>query len=275
MSGGGIPCTRIPNQGGLPALVPLVAAPPTLEAARRFFARLPPTPPGRTITVPMSQLTKKPWRCHRCHGWSDERHASFPLGAIRCMLEHDDRCPGGIVAGKDRKGREWSACPPDYLGHATSEQISLLEGSENEEVERVTDDEYSDSEEYQPAMTSLESLHTSGSSILSKISASLVTSTSGCSTTTVSSIQQPPIIFSSESISNVAGVTASGNDVQHESAMEELALLQVKQKLARMQQERQALEEQAKIQQQQETQCRESGAEEQQIAKLKRYNSQA
>ena len=57
-------------------------------------------------------------RCHGCHGYVDEDHRGFATGADRvtgCQRDHDDRCEGGILDGKDKKGQFWRGCPLDFL----------------------------------------------------------------------------------------------------------------------------------------------------------------
>ena len=254
--------------GGLPK-VSTVVIPSTLEEARRFFARLPPAPPGRTFSVQMSQLQKKSRRCHGCHGWSNEQHASFPLGANRCTLEHDDRCTGGIVSGRDRKGSEWTACPPEFLGTAASADP---ENSESESVD-LTSLSGDENEEYQPALASMESLRISTSAPACHVS--------GNNTTTVSSAEQPRV-FTSENDTHLAEAAAPDRaTLQNLAAMEELALMQERQQLVRLQQEREALVEAARLQQQQKFSAervelqRQLQAEQELICKLKKTNSQA
>ena len=134
---------------------PLVVVPRSLEEARRLLDRLPPPPPGRNIVVPMSLLEKKAKarRCHGCHGWNDEEHVSVPHGANRCTIEHDKRCAGGILGGKDRKGREWKACPVGYVGPAVDvdsgdDDFTDEDGNESEKSESSTSVSLSPTDNY-------------------------------------------------------------------------------------------------------------------------------
>ena len=130
LSGGGIPLSVVsrrirPTTGDRD---PVVVVPGSLEEARKFFDRLPPLPPGRNLTIPMTLPgTKKTRRCHGCHGLNNADHATFPLGAGRCPLNHNPACC--IVLGKDSRGKEWRPCPPEYQG--------ITEGN----LENFTDDD--------------------------------------------------------------------------------------------------------------------------------------
>ena len=97
---------------------PRVLVPGSLEEAKKLLSRFPPAPPGRRIFHTMPTKLRQ---CHGCHGFSDD-HGTFPFGADRCNLEHSDRCAGGIIGGKDSKGKEWKPCPLDYLGQLMEQQ---------------------------------------------------------------------------------------------------------------------------------------------------------
>ena len=136
--------------------------PSNLAEARRLLDRLPPPPPGRNI-VPMSLLTKKARRCHGCHGWNDDAHVSVPHGANRCTLEHDKRCIGGILGGKDRKGSEWLPCPTGYVGPSeqrddhvfTDTDGSYDSGSESDSAASKSDITYDKLNHDSPAYSSI------------------------------------------------------------------------------------------------------------------------
>ena len=204
---------------------PIILIPDSLEEARRFFTRLPPLPPGRNLSVPMSQSgRKRTRRCHGCHGLNNEDHASVPLGAGRCPLVHNDDCEGGIVLGKDKKGREWRPCPPNYVG--PSRQVDLGD---------FTDEEYYSEAENHEEKSVIEEV---GDGFLPGLSScppsGTTTTTMGAyglpipsvSTTTVSSVQTP-VVLSAPQDSNLA---------------DELSRLRI---------ERGVLEEQAKLKEQQ------------------------
>ena len=115
LNGGGVPLP-LSERLGSPRYAPL-PFPDNLEAAKRYFSRLPPVPPGRRIMVPA--VAKKPRRCKACHGYNDDTHVSIPMGVGKCTLPHSVLCVGGIGGGRDSKGREWLPCPEDYLGSAS------------------------------------------------------------------------------------------------------------------------------------------------------------
>ena len=116
----------------------MVLVPGNLEEAKEILSRYPTAPPGRTIPLTMA---KKVRQCHGCHGFNDEDHETIPLGASKCPLQHDDRCPGGIVGGKDSKGREWRACT-GTLG--TDLEDSDGDGDDESEEEEEFEDTLAD-----------------------------------------------------------------------------------------------------------------------------------
>ena len=135
--------TKSLSGGGIPLSVPWyrkadtsIMTPEDMDSAREFLEKLPPAPPGRDVQVP---LIKQLRRCKGCHGFNGPSHESYPLGAARCPLKHDSGCGGGIVSGKDSKGRDWRACPQGYL--SPSEQAGF--GAEDEYEEGLLSDNYS------------------------------------------------------------------------------------------------------------------------------------
>ena len=207
--------------GGLPISRKPWLIPGSLEEAKRYFARLPPAPPGRKFISPMSQIKKKVRRCHGCHGENDEEHESIPMGAEKCTLLHSVRCPGGIGAGVDGKGKLWRACPLNYTGNGLDYDVEV---SENEE----------DETEFDQLSSKMRGVSISGELTLSTSSSSLTTSlaalgahgSSSSSTVSTSSVKTPA----------VSTLTPS---------------MQLKEDLARLQKEREALEEQVVLQRQQ------------------------
>ena len=198
--------------------------PSNLEQARRLFDRLPPPPPGRNI-VPMSVPNKKLRRCHGCHGWNDEAHVSVPHGANRCTLDHDKRCIGGILGGKDRKGSEWLPCPVGYVGPSEESDdlvftdCSYDAGSESDNPERKSETTNNDLNRDTLVYPSIApSLFTPLSGSQSTALGTITTSTYGSpslhclvstaygagvstlssGTTTVSAAQQTPILSTSD-----------------------------------------------------------------------------
>ena len=134
---------------------------------------------------------KRTRRCHGCHGLSDEDHASVPLGADRCPLDHDDRCTGGILAGKDRKGRDWRPCPVGYL--APTDRIELDSLSESNGEDEYMDNNLENDKSPSATCSSAPSLATNtisgAQSLLSLVSTTVTFSTaqkSPISTTSLS-----------------------------------------------------------------------------------------
>jgi len=113
-------------------------------------------------------MAKKVRQCHGCHGFNDEDHETIPLGASKCPLQHDDRCPGGIVGGKDSKGREWRACTHRYRGPST--------GSGLEESDSYSDDESEEEEEFEDTLPA-------GNGSLSQNTGYMAVQTSTCAPT--------------------------------------------------------------------------------------------
>ena len=141
ISGGGVPLSLASQRTNIVAgrRDPLVLVPGSLEEAKNLFSKLPPFPPGRKI---FNKMPVKLRQCHGCHGFSDN-HEAFPFGADRCRLEHSDRCAGGIVGGKDSKGKDWRPCPPDYLCQVFEEPFEDEYVSDKEQSDD-DDDEYVD-----------------------------------------------------------------------------------------------------------------------------------
>ena len=142
--GGGIPLSVANNRTRQHpgSRDPLIRIPNSLEDAKELLHKFPPAPPGRRIVNPMSVRVRQ---CHGCHGYSDESHASIPLGAGKCPRDHDSRCPGGIVGGTSRKGNEWRPCPPNYHGPgAISSSATLDDDSEDDDED--DDEKYSGEE---------------------------------------------------------------------------------------------------------------------------------
>ena len=196
--------------------------PDNLEGAKRFFNRmpLPPPPPGRNIQFPM----KKVRRCHGCHGFNDADHDEIPLGANRCPLPHDARCPGGIVAGKDSKGSEWRACREGYQGpDDRGSEDNFTDSSGGESETEIDNQEYEKLDEIHVLTnTSGTTSNTCTTSVLG--AHSLLSSTA-----TVSSAQQAPLLSTSH----------------------EPPLLQEKADLENLRRERESLEQQAQFIEQQ------------------------
>ena len=176
-----------------------MVVPSTLEEAKRFFIRLPPAPPGRNIVVPMSLLAKKARRCHGCHGWNDERHALVPHGANRCTLEHDDRCPGGILEGKDRKGRDWQPCPVGYVSPFVHKDSGSDDFTDNDEDGNESENSERNNEVSESSSTHTHSMYTAMPGACSTTrgsgTSSLFTPVSSAHSllTTVSSLQSSPL----------------------------------------------------------------------------------
>ena len=226
--------------------------PDNLEGAKRFFGRLPPPPPGRNI-----QFTMKPTRqCHGCHGYNDADHNEIPLGANKCPLPHDDRCPGGIVAGKDSKGSEWRACKEGYRGpddRGSDFSDSSDEESENEHIENEID--YLD----YPKLDKIHALpNTSGATsptCTTSVSGAHSLLTQSSSTATVSSAQQAPLLSTSHESSLVQEKADLENLRKVRETLEQQAQLVEQQKekaaLEELRRERVGLEEQEQLFQQQ------------------------
>lgn len=190
---------------------PVLNIPGSLEEAKRFFSRLPPLPPGRRLV--MSEQVKKLRRCHGCHGVNDMDHETFPFGADKCPLQHSVKCQGGIGGGRDRKGRLWRPCPQDYV---CSTELSFSDASSSDDGEGSNHSpSITIAASSVPVIVSTQSSH-----------GGAISMPPGTSTVVVNSSQAPTM-------------TAKSQDTQ------------LREELARMQQEREVLEEQALLQQQQ------------------------
>ena len=244
-SGGGIPLSVASKRTKLPAgkRDPVVVVPGSLEEAISLFRKLPPPPPGRNIPFPMA---KKARRCHGCHGINDHSHEGIPFGSNRCPLEHNPSCQGGIIDGKDSKGREWRGCTSGYVG--PTDYFSHDSGSEDAEFE---DNNFSLTGGVDTASESNDlNLASLGASYMSSVTDPHVTSTSQSNTLftqssfdTVSS-SQPHFHTTTVSSSQVPLLTTRPGSDHIRQEPDEQELLQEMAALDKLKKERAALEEQ-------------------------------
>ena len=227
---------------------PLVLVPGNLEEAKELFTKFPP---------------KKVRQCHGCHGFNDQDHDTIPLGASKCPLPHDSRCMGGILAGKDSKGKEWRACGapvgrPDDDDNDEITDSELDDASDEELLDSAEEDSY-------PATSSRTDTMVIGSPPMVSGAGSLppfIQSTSVFgTTTTVSSSQRTPLLSTPQP-------RMSEQEDELAAALQQLRL------------ERENLEEQARKQQQQQQSAkrvelqRQVQAEKDRIKQLKKSNKQ-
>jgi hypothetical protein len=234
----------ITGGGGIPlytARARRLAVPNSLDEAKRFLARLPPLPPGRT-PVDLA-MAKKIRRCHGCHGLNDESHVTIPLGADRCPRPHDSSCAGGIIGGKDNKGRDWRACPLGYFGPAErTGPDSETEDSSGEEWTPPSDEDFKIASP--PPMLSSQPITTTSHTATSSMS-------SLGSTTTVSSAPSVTISSTSHTTSLTDELAALEKLKLERTMLEDQVKLMQQQKLSaeRLEVQRQLAAEQARIEQ--------------------------
>ena len=242
--------------------------PRSLEEAREFLSRFPPPPPGRNINM------NRVRQCHGCHGYNDEDHDSVPMGAGRCPLQHDDRCLGGIVGGKDGKGKDWQPCPSGY--HPPTERPDFHDDDDSEG--QVSDDD-EDNLDVAENLNDFEQLSgqvnppTSSASHMS--SAGSPPTTTGAGSTAGSVLSSATLSFQTTTVGSGLGLVSSPQSFHKSDLASEMAALQI------LRQEREVLEQQAKLveHQQQSAKRLELGrqlkAEKDRIRDLKKLNKQA
>ena len=195
-------------------------------------------------------MARKVRQCHGCHGFNDEDHEGIPLGVGKCPLDHDDRCNGGIVGGKDSKGSEWSPCPVGYLCPADRADHDDTTDSED------NSDEYQDSGDLEPN-SDLQNLNVMDR----QLPPQLVQTTPTSSSTTTPAVGSPPTTtgagsLSSLTTSQVLGGTTVVTSAQQAPVLSTKSSLQSTldndmASLQKLRQERENLEQQARLVEQQ------------------------
>ena len=175
--GGGVPIRYFTLVSG-GTLSPII--PSSLEEAKSFFAGLSPSPvPGRPPVLKLLKLKMR--RCHGCHGLNDESHEAIPMGAEKCPLPHSSLCEGGIVGGKDSKGRDWRGCQMGYLGPSgvsePDDDDSDDHGSDDEEQSQVSKSRF----KFPPITSSQPNTNTSSTSTAAMSSLNTVMTTASSS----------------------------------------------------------------------------------------------
>ena len=267
--------------------------PDSLEEARSLLGRLPPPPPGRNVQFPMAKRARQ---CHGCHGFSGQDHESIAMGASKCPLDHDVRCQGGIIAGKDSKGREWRPCPPNYVG--PGEQDDDYDGN-------TADDDDSDYGEDDYSLNHGTAASTNMNNLGSAFFASVTDSATSENNILLSTVQSPsvsighalPSIYSNVSrlqyISVSTSTVSNRQSQSHTSTVNssrvpllstgpasdpQQELLAEMAALEKLRKEREALEEQTAIVRQQQVSAqrvelqRQLQAERDRVEQLKKFN---